>query len=102
MSTFRHRIGAGLGVRHGLALCLAIIGGGAALAACGSSTTTGENKSSASLGTVIYGSIPPEGTPVAGGTVTQGQLTGQTPTYIFPIIPGANVSTGTSRWSRTY
>ena len=96
MSTFRHRNGAGLRVRHALALCLAVLGSGVALAACGSSNNnTGENKASASLGTVIYGSIPPEGTPVSGGAVTQGQLTGQTPTYIFPIIPGANVTTGT-------
>ena len=43
----------------------------------------------------LYGSVPPAGTPKAGGTITQGQLTGQTPTYIFPIAPGANTSTGT-------
>ena len=43
----------------------------------------------------IYGTVPPTGTPKAGGTITQGQLSGQTPTYIFPIIPAANVTTGT-------
>jgi peptide/nickel transport system substrate-binding protein len=51
--------------------------------------------SGSSLGTVIYGTLPPVGTPKHGGTITQGQLTGQTPTYIFPIAPGANTSTGT-------
>ena len=67
------------------------------LAACGSSSSGGgsSNKTEASLGTVLYGSLPPVGTPVHGGTITQGQLTGQTPTYIFPIAPGANTSTGT-------
>jgi len=50
---------------------------------------------SASAVSGIYGSVPPAGTPSKGGTITQGQLTGQTPTYIFPIAPGANTSTGT-------
>lgn len=50
---------------------------------------------SSSLGTVIYGTLPPTGHPVKGGTITQGQLTGQTPEYIFPIIPGAQSTTGT-------
>jgi len=43
----------------------------------------------------VFGTVPPTGTPKAGGTITQGQLTGQTPTYLFPIIPAANVTTGT-------
>ncbi|MGA2469075.1 MAG: ABC transporter substrate-binding protein [Solirubrobacteraceae bacterium] len=59
-----------------------------ALTACGGSSPTMSSKG-------IYGSLPPAGTPVKGGTITQGQLTGQTPTYIFPIAPGANTSTGT-------
>src|ERR1039457_3219346 len=40
------------------------------------------HSSASSLGTVLYGSLPPAGTPKHGGTITQGQLTGQTPTYI--------------------
>ena len=51
--------------------------------------------SASSLGTKLYGSLPPVGTPKHGGTIVQGQLTGQTPTFIFPIAPGANTSTGT-------
>jgi peptide/nickel transport system substrate-binding protein len=70
------------------------VGAVLAIAACGSSTS-GSNTSVASLGTSIYGTLPPVGTPVKGGTVTAGQLTGQTPTYIFPIAPGAQTSTGT-------
>ena len=83
------------------------------MAACGGSSSSGSSSgssggsqssspnnancaASASLGTVLYGTLPPTGTPVkAGGVITQGQLTGQTPTYIFPIVPGANTTTGT-------
>ena len=43
----------------------------------------------ASLGTSLYGSLPKAGTASKCGTVTLGQITGQTPTYIFPITPGA-------------
>jgi peptide/nickel transport system substrate-binding protein len=53
------------------------------------------HSSASSLGTKIFGTLPPAGTPKHGGTIVQGQLTGQTPTYIFPIAPGANTSTGT-------
>jgi peptide/nickel transport system substrate-binding protein len=73
-----------------------------AVAACGSSSSSsggaaggGNGSVSSSLGTRLYGTLPPPGTPKPGGTVTQGQLTGQTPTYIFPIAPGAQTSTGT-------
>jgi peptide/nickel transport system substrate-binding protein len=68
-----------------------------AVAASGGSVTHRAlaHSSAPSLGTVIYGALPPVGTPKHGGTITQGQLTGQTPTFIFPIIPGANTSTGT-------
>lgn len=66
----------------------------------GSNTSTSSNPNNAnvsnsSLGTVLYGTLPPKGTPVKGGTITQGQISGQTPTYAFPIAPGANTSTGT-------
>jgi len=52
--------------------------------------------SNSSYGTAINGSLPAVGTPASGtGTITMSQLTGQTPTYIMPIIPGANSSTET-------
>ena len=51
--------------------------------------------SSSALGTTIFGTLPPVGSAHKGGTVTQGQLTGQTPEYIFPIAPGAQSTTGT-------
>ncbi len=66
-----------------------------AVGANGSTNGVLAHSSASSLGTTIYGTLPPAGTPTKGGTITQGQLTGQTPTYIFPIAPGANTSTGT-------
>jgi peptide/nickel transport system substrate-binding protein len=74
----------------------AVLGIGA-VAASGRSGTPQvvAHSSASSLGTVLYGTLPPTGTPKHGGTITQGQLTGQTPTYIFPIVPGADTSTGT-------
>lgn len=76
------------------------VGAVLAIAACGSSssgsaTSSNVNKSAASYGTVLYGSLPPAGTPTSGGTLTFGQISGQQPTFIFPIAPGANTSTGT-------
>jgi peptide/nickel transport system substrate-binding protein len=95
------------GAHHGRSrrrLAVAAIAGvsALALAACGSSSSSsggggggGGGTVNSSLGTVLYGSLPAPGTPKPGGTITQGQLTGQTPTYIFPIAPGAQTSTGT-------
>jgi peptide/nickel transport system substrate-binding protein len=74
--------------RSRIGLGLVGIAAAVALAACGGSSTAAGTKG-------LYGTIPAAGTPVKGGTITQGQLTGQTPTYVFPIVPGANTSTGT-------
>jgi peptide/nickel transport system substrate-binding protein len=60
-----------------------------ALAACAKSSTSAANHAGASG----YGSIPaPAAKKVSGGTVTFGMPAGSTPTYIFPIVPGANSS----------
>jgi peptide/nickel transport system substrate-binding protein len=66
---------------------------GASLLTGGALLCTAGGASAQSSG--LYGSLPAVGTPSKGGTITQGQLTGQTPTYIFPIAPGADTSTGT-------
>jgi peptide/nickel transport system substrate-binding protein len=67
------------------------------LAACGSSGTGGGGSSTAGEQTnQLYGKLPPVGTPSQGGTITVGQTTGSTPTYIFPIIPSASSSAYTS------
>src|ERR1700735_1254845 len=84
-----------------------------AVAACGSSSSNSNssnskngnssNVASSSLGTTLFGTLPPNGTVVKGGTISQGQLSGQTPTYIFPIINSEKVTTGSiSRVSTLY
>jgi len=81
------------------ASCALIIIAALVVAACGGSSSKSSSSSSASSGaassgsaSVPYGSLPPQGTPSKGGTITFGQLTGSTPTYIFPIIPGTSSS----------
>jgi len=87
------------------AICALLIVTALAVAACGSSSSSGNsssakngnssNVSANSLGTTLFGVLPPNGTVVKGGTITQGQLSGQTPVYIFPIINSEDVTTGT-------
>jgi peptide/nickel transport system substrate-binding protein len=87
-----------------LAACAIVLGATVILAACGSSSSgggttsannTSANKPSSSLGVDLYGTLPGVGTPVHGGTITQGQLSGATPLFIFPIASSAQSSTGT-------
>lgn len=78
-----------------LSTAVAVVAAALALAACGSSTSNTKNQATASLGTDVYGTLPPTGTPTKGGVITMAQLIGQTPTYIFPVTPSANVTTGT-------
>jgi peptide/nickel transport system substrate-binding protein len=70
-----------------------------ALSACGGSSggSTAANSGKVNGKTVegLYGSLPTAGTPKSGGTITMGQLSGDTPTYVMPIIPGANATDGT-------
>jgi peptide/nickel transport system substrate-binding protein len=61
----------------------------------GTSTVNNANTASTKYGTVLFGSLPDPGTPAKGGTLSVSQQAGQTPLYIFPIIPGAQTSTGT-------
>jgi peptide/nickel transport system substrate-binding protein len=72
---------------------------GLLVSACGS----GSNAPVSSHGTIhgkvldgLYGSLPKSGSASRGGTITMGQLTGDTPTYVFPITPGANATDGTA------
>ena len=46
-------------------------------------------------GTLLNGTLPKNGSAASGGTMTYGELTGQTPTDISPIINGATCSTQT-------
>lgn len=91
------RLLAAVSAAAALALLVAACGGSSSSSSTsgGSSNPNNANTAQSSLGTVLYGTLPPAGTPKAGGVITQGQLSGQTPTYIMPIAPGANTSTGT-------
>lgn len=71
---------------------LAVVGV-TALAACAKSSTTSTHQSSKSG---FQGIPAPAKNHVAGGTVTFGMAAGATPTYIFPITPGANSSVYTA------
>jgi peptide/nickel transport system substrate-binding protein len=85
------------------AVCALLIVAALAVAACGSSSSNSSNSkngnsanvSASSLGTTIFGSVPPVGKPVSGGTLSQGQLNGQTPTEVFPLANSSTVTTGT-------
>jgi peptide/nickel transport system substrate-binding protein len=85
--------------RDGLFVCALIAVAALALSACG-----GSSSSSTVSGSLtqpgLYGKLPPAGTPTHGGTVTYWQLNGQTPNYIFPIVPSGNASTFNYAWQQ--
>jgi peptide/nickel transport system substrate-binding protein len=72
-----------------------------ALAGCGGSSGSSSG-SSAISGTLaqpgLYGKLPAAGTPTQGGTISYGQLSGNTPNYIFPVVPSGNASTYNYAW----
>jgi peptide/nickel transport system substrate-binding protein len=43
----------------------------------------------------LYGALPKSGTPSGGGTITMGQISGDTPTYLFPYVPSQYATDGT-------
>ena len=90
--SLRHVVTRPLARRLAIWLAAAVALGLAACGGSGSSTLSGPHQSSSSGIAGLYGSLPGVGTPVKGGTITMGQLTGSTPTYIFPIVPTANAS----------
>jgi peptide/nickel transport system substrate-binding protein len=75
-------------------------GSGSATSGGGGSSTTAaspnnSNVSQKKFGTVLFGDLPAQSTPAKGGTLSISQQSGESPTFIYPIIPGANTSTGT-------
>ncbi len=83
-----HRAAGLLAVAIAASIVIAGCGGGSG--AGGSSGAT-----SAKYGTELTGTLPPVGRPSHGGTITVGQLAGQTPTDIFPIVDDSDSSTQT-------
>ena len=84
------------------AVCAVILVAMLGVAACGGSSSNSSSSSSGggsaastspSVDSVAYGVLPKQGTKTAGGVITEGQLTGQTPDWILPIVPSANAST---------
>ena len=85
-----------------VAICALLIIGVLGLAACGGSSSNSSSSASSSasapstspsVDSVAYGTLPAQGTKSVGGTITVGQITGQTPDWILPVVPGANAST---------
>jgi peptide/nickel transport system substrate-binding protein len=90
------------GRRAPSALALVIAIAALALSACGGSGGgSGSGGATGSLAAPgLYGKLPGAGTPTHGGTITFGQLNGQTPNYIFPIVPSGNASTINYQWQQ--
>ncbi len=90
------------GRRAPSALALVIAISALMLSACGGSGgASGSGGATGSLAAPgLYGKLPPPGTPAHGGTITFGQLNGQTPNYIFPIVPSGNASTTNYQWQQ--
>ncbi len=76
-----------------VSLALASCGGGVGGGSGGSGGTPSAKANSD--GTVLDGNLPAAGTPSDGGTITVGQLAGQTPTDIFPIVDDSDCGTQT-------
>ena len=71
------------------------------LSGCGGTSSGGTSSASGSLKAPgLYGKLPPAGTATHGGTITLGQLNGNTPNYIFPIVPSGNASTYNYAWQQ--
>ncbi|HEX3824017.1 MAG TPA: ABC transporter substrate-binding protein [Mycobacteriales bacterium] len=76
-----------------LAGCASGSSGGTPKAAgsSGSSSQAPSNNTNTSTTVGAYGTLPAaSGTPVKGGTITYPIINGSTPTYIMPILPGAD------------
>jgi len=74
---------------------LAISAGVAGASSHAHSSIGSANKQTPEFGTVVAGSLPSSGTAKSGGTLTEAQLTGQTPLAIFPITSGSDSATAT-------
>ena len=75
------------------------IAGVTVLAACGKSSTSGGGGGGSAAGQIsgAFGTVPAAtGTPKAGRTITVAEPPSATPTWIFPITPGANGSVYTA------
>jgi peptide/nickel transport system substrate-binding protein len=72
---------------------LAISAGVAGASSHAHSSIGSANKQTPEFGTVVAGSLPSSGTAKSGGTLTEAQLTGQTPLAIFPLTNSSDSNT---------
>ena len=85
--------------RKAVALAVVVVAA-LALSACGGSSGSGGAVTGSLKAPGLYGKLPAAGTPTKGGTITYGQLNGNTPNYIFPIVPSGNASTINYQWQQ--
>lgn len=87
-----------LGVAHKPLVATALAAAlAAAVAGCGSASVAvrhGHHHHAPRIAG-ITGTLPARGTPLRGGTITAGQLAGQTPAQILPVVGGAGCTTPT-------
>jgi peptide/nickel transport system substrate-binding protein len=86
-------------MRRPLVAAAAMIVAGLALSACGGGSSSGGATGSLTA-PGLYGKLPPAGKATHGGSITYGQLNGNTPNYIFPITPSGNASTYNYQWQQ--
>jgi peptide/nickel transport system substrate-binding protein len=79
-------------------MALVTIAGAMALAACGGSSGSSNGSTGSGAPSGFAGIPAPTGSPTSGGTVAMGMSAGATPTWIFPITPGANGSVYTANF----
>ncbi len=90
-------IGAAGRLRATVAIVLALTA--MAVSACGGGGSSAKSTASGSIKQPgLYGKLPAAGTATHGGTITYGQLSGNTPNYIFPVVPSGNASTINYQW----
>ncbi len=78
-----------------MAAAAATVAAGVALAGCGGSAAGHPNPKALGPGGGIRGALPPIGRPRRGGTITFGQVAGQTPLDIFPLVGETGCTTST-------
>ena len=77
--------------RRATALAVCAVAAATGLAACSKASSSGSVNSVSGA----FGSVPAASGTAHAGTLTWAESPGTAPTWIFPVTPGANFSTGT-------
>jgi peptide/nickel transport system substrate-binding protein len=89
----RSRVRAAAATSLAAVTALAVSAGVASASSHAHSSIGSANKQTPEYGTVVAGTLPSSGTAKSGGTLTEAQLSGQTPTAIFPLTTGSDSNT---------